>query len=64
MNRKDDGVEVSEVSQQQVDEVFSKLTPKQQTMLRLLHEAGALKPLLEDLRRNLELVQADPAGKA
>jgi hypothetical protein len=64
MNTNKDGVKVPRVSKEQVKEVFSQLTPKQQTMLRLLHEAGALRPLLEDLRRNLELAQADPAGKA
>jgi len=64
MNRKKDGVEAIGVTQEQVDAVFSQLTPRQQNMLRLLHEAGALKPLLEDLRRNLELAQAEPAGKA
>jgi hypothetical protein len=64
MHRHEDAVEPTGVTQEQVNEVFSQLTPKQQTMLRLLHEAGALKPLLDDLRRNLELAQADPAGKA
>jgi hypothetical protein len=64
MNRKEDDVEVPEITRQEVREVFSQLTPKQRTILRLLHQTGALKPLLEDLRRNLELAQADPAGNA
>jgi hypothetical protein len=64
MNENEDGVEVPAVTKKQVDEVFLQLTPTQQTILRLLREAGHLKPLLEDLRRNLDLAQAKPAGKA
>ena len=48
----------------EIADVFAQLTPKQQELLRHLHKAGMLKPLLEDLKRNIELAQAKPTGEA